>query len=323
MAHLNLRDRVIETTIAYVGGEESASSRLAHVQRAVPRGRAGTIKETAMAQGRVLSLDWRPREEMRLNDCELTVKLVSTEAVGAETTRDVLVDADGLVLVVDAGDEAFERNQAAVATLRQTLALTPERKVPVVVQVNEDESTSGQGGLQALGDETWPRVHAKNATGDGLLETLHRAVGEVVETMQSHDAAPARPAGSPKVEGNPLLSALRQMLVATVSEQLVPLEGRLDERSRAQETLEASHAQIEKHLAGLFLRVDALTTQADVAAKRLEALLEAVHDLPAAGVTAHSQSPSGAPEAERSVHQSKMHALSTLVDELRKSKKWL
>src|SRR6516225_1568894 len=110
MAHLNLRDRVIETTIAYVGTEESARSTFAHVQRAIQRGRAGTLKETPMGNGRVLSLDWKPREEMRLNDCELTVKLVSGVALDGERMQDVLVDADGLVLVVDADDGALDEN---------------------------------------------------------------------------------------------------------------------------------------------------------------------------------------------------------------------
>jgi hypothetical protein len=237
MAHLNLRDRVIETTIAYVGSEErGGAANLAHVRQNEERGRAGAVGATPVAGGRVLSLEWRPRGGAKLNDCELAVKLVSAEGpVDAGAMQSVLVDADGLVLVLEADPDATSRNAKAVATVREALARSPERRVPVVVQVNQLDGAERPFALDTL-SEDWPRVSARADKGDGVMETLKRAVDAVVESMQKAPAtdvaAPRREPGdrAPRADGNPLLSALRQIIQSTVSEQVDALERRLAER---------------------------------------------------------------------------------------------
>ena len=214
MAHLNLRDRVIETTIAYLGVETSAgATNFAHVKRDLSTGRAGALKETAVAGGRLLSLDWRPRDGAKLNDCELSVKLVSTEgAVDQDSVQRVLVDADGLVLVLESDPEAADQNRRAVATIREALGRAPDKRVPVVVQVNHREGADDRPALDGATAEGWPRVSACAANGDGVMETLKRAVDVVVESMQRYpdgEVFAPRPLGAPRPEGNPLLGALR------------------------------------------------------------------------------------------------------------------
>ncbi len=235
MAHLNLRERVIETTIAYLGAEIGAgATNFAHVRRDQSAGRAGALQETVVGGGRLISLDWRPRDGARLNDCELRVRLVSTEGpVDPAAVQRLLVDADGLVLVLESDVGAAEQNRRAIATLRDALARTPEKKVPVVVQVNQRDGIEAQSNFHGVVADDWPLMRACTAKGDGVMETLKRAVDVVVESMQRHpngEASVARPAGAPRAEGNPLLGALRQILQATVSEQIAALETRLAER---------------------------------------------------------------------------------------------
>ncbi len=232
MAHLNLSARVIETTIAYVGANESGVvTNFTHVMQHEPRGRAGALEETTVDGGRVLSLQWRPRDATKLNDCDLAVRLVSAEgALDGEAMQRVLVDADGLVLLLESEPDAGERNQRALEAVRGAVSRASHKRVPVVVQVNQREGASELPSLETTVAEAWPRVSACVSKGDGVMETLQRAVDGVVESMQSHptDAPSApRPIGSPRIEGNPLLGALRQILQASVSEQISALEARL------------------------------------------------------------------------------------------------
>ncbi|HEX3769404.1 MAG TPA: hypothetical protein VHV30_01005 [Polyangiaceae bacterium] len=276
MAHLNLRDRVIETTIAYVGAEErGGAANLAHVKQNEQRGRAGALGEKAIAGGRVLSLDWRPRDGAKLNDCELSVKLVSADGpVDPAAMQSVLVDADGLVLVLEAAPDATTRNARAVATVREALARTPEKRVPVVVQVNQTDGAEEPLGLEALSEE-WPRVSARADRGDGVMETLKRAVDAVVESMQktpATDVAAPRHSVSeraPRAEGNPLLSALRGIIQATVSEQIEALERRMADRLERAKVDGGEVAAVRSEIAAS--RREAAAARDDAQAARTEA----------------------------------------------------
>ncbi len=235
MAQLNLRDRVIETTIAYVGSADATgASNFARVESDVQRGRAGALRETPLLGGSLLSLDWRPREAPTLDDCELTVKLVSTtSSVAPEAVQSVLVDADGIVLVLESDDTAAPQNAQAVAILKEALSRSPDRRRPVVVQINRREGEADPKGagvrVNSLTAEEWPHVTACAAKGDGVMETLQRAVDGVVESLQRPSGVePAAPrANVARVEGNPLLGALRHVLQATVSEEISALERRI------------------------------------------------------------------------------------------------
>ena len=230
MAHLNLRDRLIETTIAYVGADEGyGATTFAHVARDRQSGRASEVARSEVDGAPIVSLDWRPRDGAKLNDCELAVKLIATDGpLDTDAVRRVLVDADGLVLVLESDPACADRNRHAVATVRSALSRVPSKKMPVVVQVNQIEGA--EGGLEpvAVDVEEWPRVNA-SPKGDGVMETLQRAVDGVVEQMQSeaHREPEQRPAPTARAEGNPLLGALRQILQTTVSEQVATLEARL------------------------------------------------------------------------------------------------
>lgn len=254
MAHLNLRDRVIETTIAYVGAEPNVgAANLARVLRDVECGRAGALEETVVAGGRLLSLDWRPRNGV-FNDCELKVKLVSAgDGVDADAVQRVLDGADGVVLLLDAHPDASADNERAVSTVRAALLRTATRKLPVVVQINDGEDADAQRSIEASLGEEWSHVRACAVKGDGVMETLQRAVDVVVDSMRSPATGappPVAPVGAARTDGNPLLSALRRILETTVTDRMSQLEARLGHQ------LEVMDARMGGKLAHIEARFD-------------------------------------------------------------------
>jgi len=281
MAQLNLRDRVIEATIAYVGGGEhgDASTNFAHLTRDAQLGRASAIESAPSDAGRLLSLEWRPQGGATMNDCELAVRLVSAGGEDDRATAErLLVDADGLVLMLESAPEAEEDNRRAVALVRDVLARDPERRLPVVVQVNRADGGDAAAAT-ALAAEEWPRVVGCASKGDGVMETLQRAVDGVVESMNQRDAAAARPAGGGRGDGNPLLGALRQVLQATVIEQMTALEARLvarmEEQGRktAEEETSAPPSATAEAMAALFERVERIEAAiSDLGSSTFEAI---------------------------------------------------
>jgi hypothetical protein len=141
------------------------------------------------------------------------------------------------------------------------------------------------------------------------METLQRAVGVVVESMQTTsgpDAPLARPAGSPRVEGNPLLAALRQMMQSTIAERIGALEKRLDERL-PEEASRVTREALER----LEKRVDDLVTT-------LRHLTDEI------GRRQHEERTAPVEVTTLDERSTKMNALTALVDELRRKKKgWL
>ncbi len=275
MANLNLRERVIETTIAYVSAHaDGGATNFAHVQQEVTRGKAGALEETALTGGRMLSLEWRPRTGTKLNDCDIRVKLIAPTPtpdgkLEDDAVRHVLVDADGFVLVLDADPAAEAANRRAVSTIHEALSRREGKPSPVVVQVNQRGETALLLPMESLDVHAdWPQLLACSGKGEGVMETLQRAVDVVVESMQKpKDGEPktVRPLDDkartrPRVEGNPLLSALRQILETTVSERVDTLEkqllSRLERANAPDPTIPTKLAAIEARLG----RIEAAAT---------------------------------------------------------------
>lgn len=240
MAYLNVRERRIEATIAYVGSELSGkATNFEHVRRDAREGRAGAIEEHPAGKGSILSFDWRPLRIEKFNDCDVMVKLVTTHGlVSADDVQHVLEKADGIVFVADADPAALDRNKRSLATVRDLLARDASKKRPVVVQVNKRDlpgATPAEDLASTLAVQQWPRVSACATSGEGVLETLLRALDDVLSSLKESEddakdtVADARSAG-PRPEGNPLLTALRQVLQSTVAEHIAALEERMARR---------------------------------------------------------------------------------------------
>lgn len=227
MAYLNVRERRIETKIAYIGPELAGkTTNLEQLTKSDPtRGRPSgqlNIEQDEKSDTMLESIEWRPRME-RFNDCDIAVKLVAPHgALSTDRLDGILEGVDGVVVVVDSAPSAREENRRALSLVREMLKSKPTRP-PVVVQWNKRDLLTEAGAEE--GDEAatmtsdvdvdWPVVKASAARGEGVVETLEAALAGVLESMKKR-RAPLRE----KMDQNPLLSALRDILRETVSEHM-------------------------------------------------------------------------------------------------------
>jgi signal recognition particle receptor subunit beta len=215
MAHLNVRERLIETRIAYVGTQLAGkTTNLECVSRDPTRGRASTLE----IADQLLSFDWRPSR--RALDCEMAVKVVAAKgAVSTERLDDVLAGADGVVVVLDATPSAEADNRRTLELVRD--AFTRIAPLPVVVQVNKIDLADARAVRDVVGEIEWPLFPAAAVRGEGVFETIEAALEAVVEGMKLK-----RPValGEPKIDQNPLLTALREILRETVAECMARIE---------------------------------------------------------------------------------------------------
>lgn len=242
MAYLNVREKRIEATIAYVGpelaGKATNFAELARDQRA---GRASLLKATELPVGKLLKLDYRPYASGKVEDCEVTLELVAAHGqTPAGVQSELAQSADGVVFVVDSDPAALARTRAALDALREILREQRARGRPVVVQLNKRDlphalSPSELVASLELGD--LPTVLASAAKGDGVASTLSRVIeglGGALKAPPTPVAASSQHVQPPRSEGNPLLSSLRKLLQETVSEHVEALgkqlRDQIDER---------------------------------------------------------------------------------------------
>lgn len=232
MAYLNVRERRIEATIAYVGPELAGkATNFDHLLSATET-RFGKVEGSKDR----LSLAWQPAGASPFRDCDVHVQLVAQRGrVSTALTDDVLRDADGVVVIMDADPAAEERNRESLAAVLHLLARGERRDVPVVLQVNKSDLPGARAAAEVVGklEATGLRhVVASARSGEGVVETLEAALEEVLLAMQSpagrEDHAPTNGTlGAPGDGGHPLLAALRQVLRDTVRDHVEQLEVRL------------------------------------------------------------------------------------------------
>jgi hypothetical protein len=261
VATLNLRDRLIEAKIAYVGASFGGkSTNLEHLLASPRDARCGAPSE----DGGVSWFEWRPSNVGKFDDCEVSVRVIAPS--GGDVAE--VTSADGVVLVVDSDPAALDRNRRAANALRDELR---GRDVPVVVQLNKRDlphALPEDRLVAALALDDWPRISANAAAGEGVIETLERAIEGVLRMMTD---VPRNGTTRP-TESNPLLAALRGVLESAIAEQMRALEARLEERlvARIDQRLDAQFASGK--LEGRLL---------DQIDQRLQSLVEARKDLAA------------------------------------------
>lgn len=188
VAQLNLRERVLEATIAYFGPELSGRSTNLHkLVEQVDAKERGPLE----TDGSVLSLAVRPQAVGKVNGCDVRFRVRA-----APLNEDVLREVDGVVLVVPSRPEEVAEARNALEALRQELAAVrrPQR-IPIVVQLNKRDvpfAMDSASILEALGVAELPHVEATAANGEGVVETFGRAVDEVMEALREHRKPPAK-----------------------------------------------------------------------------------------------------------------------------------
>lgn len=240
MAFLNLRDRQLETKIAYVGAAGAGkATNLAALRASLPT--------TDGTDGSTFHV--RPSLAEPVDGCPVVAELISLHGSAAggddEAHRRELADVDGVVLVVDPTPEAMGAGRAASAWLRNMLATleaaSPAGQGPVVVvQLNQragEALVPSSDVARELDLPAWTMVEADASNGESATRTLEAVISGVLDRPREDDApAPVRPR-----EGtHPLLESLRRALAETMTGELAATEARLG--SRLADTLASSLA---------------------------------------------------------------------------------
>lgn len=245
MAYLNVREKVLEAKIAYVGAEGSGK-RTTFTELRKRRGKS-TSSDVARDDG-TLVLDILPNDAPSFDDCKLAVTLHARP--GDAALGDLLVGADGVVVVVDSDPSAADKNRRSIDAVREAVRT---KGMPVVVQVNKTDlpgAVAPRDLVAMLDVADWPHVPATATSGAGVEETLDRLIADVVQSLTRLDPRAATPTPEPDAlrgEGHPLLAALRRVLESTVEQHVQRLG-------------EAVAARMEQRLSA---RLDALGERLD------------------------------------------------------------
>ena len=299
MAYLNVRERRIETKIAYVGADLVGKATNLEALKIATRGaKSGSVETHTTPDGELLSLAWQPADRALFRDCDVLVKIVAQRGPISElAARETLRDVDGVVIVMDSRSEAREQNRASLLLVNEALERGERSQVPCVLQLNKfdlEDALAPSVMLDAIEASQFRHVTASAARGEGVIETLEAALAEVLARMQQEQPDDSRsretlvpPANTE--HSHPLLSALRQVLRETVAEYAAELELRVTanmqrsladiERAatqgqrRASEELETLRVDVERLRAAV--EMDILASEAptaDVVVARMDRL---------------------------------------------------
>ncbi len=322
MAHLNVQERRVETKIAYVGPAQSGKT--TNLEQLEKHEGSTALERTAEHVSLSYRSREDGGARFRDCDVMVNVVAPRTSfcALTPEAAESMFRDVDGVVLVLDATPAARETNMTAAQLVRGAVAAAAaspsgSRRVPVVVQVNKSDLPDAVGTadiaahLAADIGESWPMVSANATRGEGVVETIERTLADVVDVLRgeasSHEASfqangahgmangagaaqhdgsarePAARAG--RVEGNPLLHALRQLLRDTVSEKVHDLEVELtrnltDSFARAMKTAvaEAMSEAMTVAMADMSAKVATLRATQVEESERVNAAAAAVQE---------------------------------------------
>jgi signal recognition particle receptor subunit beta len=193
MAHLNVKDRVIEAKIVYYGaGLSGKTTNLEQVKKRSTDGKCGEMMTLNTDGDRTLFFDWLPFNVGKVNGCEVKVQLftVPGQAQYAETRKKVLAGADGVVLVLDSQSGALDKNRQIVADLLDHLGSNKLRldDLALVVQLNKRDLPTAMDCkelLEAVGMGERPFIEAVASSGTGVFETLREMTRLVLQSVKA------------------------------------------------------------------------------------------------------------------------------------------
>lgn len=300
MAYLNLRDRLLETKLAYAGAARSGkATNVAALLTAFgpPRttgdvgGPSGSPADARIAIPASIASP--------VEGCEVVAHIHTLPAkLDKEEMAKALDGVDGVVVVIDAHPDGLVDAKAVVQRLRAALSSLPGKKPTIVLQRNKrdlEEAVSEATLAETLDAGSWPVVSASAVRGEGVTETVAAALdGALQQTALAEKAAqaPTRPSAFPPPAGggaavakgaaaNPLLAALRRALAETLVEEVSKLQTTLTTSIREQlaasqgEGVELAREQ-QRRLSGidaelLAIRTELRETRAELAEARADA----------------------------------------------------
>jgi hypothetical protein len=214
MVQINFALREVNCKIVYYGpGLSGKTTNLEMVHQKVPADHRGELTSIATEGDRTLFFDFMPLDLGKVAGMNTKLQLytVPGQVYYNATRKIVLQGADGIVFVVDSQQDKMEENLESLNNLEENLKEHGVQlsKTPCVLQYNKRDlpNITPVEELEAkLNRYGWPFFEAVAITGDGVLPTLKRLAGMVLESlnkeygMRRPAAAPAAP---PKREPAP------------------------------------------------------------------------------------------------------------------------
>lgn len=242
MAKVDGQRRRIETTIAYIG--PPGGGKTTNVVLLGELFGVGDERREPAGSGAISWMQCALVRSGRFRGWEVGVRVVTCEGdVPVDRVAEVLLAADGVVIVVDGNLERLATTRAWVAEWLPILARNKESLFAMVVQVNKvdaADSIDAQSVMAELGLATWAHVPASAAEGRGVEETLCAAVEKVIEAMPDGTVDAPVPVTALNVES--LTAVVRAAVERGIAEQLHAAEQSMVMR------LDARIAQLELRL---------------------------------------------------------------------------
>jgi signal recognition particle receptor subunit beta/uncharacterized protein YoxC len=219
MAHLNVKDRVIEAKIVYFGaGLSGKTTNLEQIKRLGQGGKCGELVSLDTDGDRTLFFDWLPFDVGKVNGCDVKMQLytVPGQPQYAETRRKVLAGSDVVVLILDSQSGAIDRNREVMTDLKESLAANGLSldETGFVLQLNKRDLPTAMPPadlLEAVGLSGSSYIEAVASSGQGVFETLREATRKALAQVRdaARERTPAlRTNGVAGLDGRSLYTAL-------------------------------------------------------------------------------------------------------------------
>ncbi len=257
MAHLNVRQRRIEATIAFVGRADGARAQLDLLQASGDARPATTVDVDGVS---ARSLSWSPAWS-GVAGLEGAVTLRALDSHSDDDGARLARAADGVVLVVDDARAHLAEHLAARDALAQALSGS---ETPVVVQLapgGTDDLVPMAELVDTLGLQAWPLA--------GARDEPRRAVELALDAVALALMTP--PEVASESDETPLLDSLRSTIDAALRATTAELERRWLEAVRATsreavaetstrlDALQPTLGRLDERLASLSSEVTALS----------------------------------------------------------------
>lgn len=200
MALVRQDRREVQFKIVYCGPPEGGkTTNLQYIHRRLDPGLRGDLVSVATDRHRTVAFDFLPIHETTIAGYRTRFQLFATpgQRFLAETRRQILDGADGIVFVADSSPDRLEANLEAWRGYRRALSASgvrPER-IPVAYQYNKRDQAGAIApeDLDEIFGVEGPAFPSCALSGYQIFATLDWVVGKVLRGFH----ASAIPAGTP------------------------------------------------------------------------------------------------------------------------------
>jgi mutual gliding-motility protein MglA len=192
MPYISSRDQTICFKVVYAGASLSGkTTNIEYLHKALAADRKGQLVSLDNEEERTLFFDFFPVSLGQTQGYKVNFQMYSVPGQSYfEASRRLVLDgADAVVFVVDSEPERMDDNLRSFQALRECLSSSGRdlAAVPIVLQYNKRDcdNPAPLGSVeQQLGLEGVPVFQSVATTGEGVMETAHKACTLAIERFQ-------------------------------------------------------------------------------------------------------------------------------------------